>query len=100
MIWQALKRETKIILFKYILFKYCVDVENCKSFRDLGFIYTHIYIVFYLNIVLMWKIVSTSEISVIYIYIYIDDCILYRIWEILLICNSDKMTNHYNSQLP
>ena len=24
-----------------ILFKYCVDVENCENFRRLGYIYTH-----------------------------------------------------------
>ena len=26
-----------------ILFKYCVDVENCDSFRDFGYIYIYIY---------------------------------------------------------
>ena len=24
---------------KYILFKYCADVENCESFKGFGFIY-------------------------------------------------------------
>ena len=26
-----------------ILFKYCVDVENCKSFRGFSYIYIYIY---------------------------------------------------------
>ena len=26
------------------LFKYCADVENCKSFRSFGYIYIYIYI--------------------------------------------------------
>ena len=30
-----------------ILFKYCVDVKNCRSFRGFGFIYIYIYI--YIN---------------------------------------------------
>ena len=24
-----------------ILFKYCADVENCRSFRDFGYIYNN-----------------------------------------------------------
>ena len=27
-----------------ILFKYCVDVENCESFRGFSYIYIYIYI--------------------------------------------------------
>ena len=39
-----------------ILFKYCVEVENCKSFKGFRS--------FYLNIVLTWKIVRVSKVSV------------------------------------
>ena len=33
-----------------ILFKYCVDVENCKNFRGYGFIYVCVYIYIYIYI--------------------------------------------------
>ena len=32
----------KFELKKIILFKYCVDVENCESFRGFGYIYIYI----------------------------------------------------------
>ena len=31
------------------------------------------YVFFFFNVVLMWKIVEASKVSVLYIYIYIDD---------------------------
>ena len=31
-------------LFLILFFKYCVDVENCGSFKSFGFIYIYIYI--------------------------------------------------------
>ena len=34
----------KFELKKIILFKYCVDVENCESFRSFNYIYIYIYI--------------------------------------------------------
>ena len=33
----------KFELKKIILFKYCVDVENCESFRSFNYIYIYIY---------------------------------------------------------
>ena len=35
--------EKSFIIYFYFYFLYCVDVENCRSFRD--FSYTYIYIV-------------------------------------------------------
>ena len=29
---------------RLLIFKYCVDVENCESFKSFGFIYIYIYI--------------------------------------------------------
>ena len=46
-----------------ILFKYYADVKNCESFRGFRLFK------YCVNIVLTWKIVRTSEASVIYIYI-------------------------------
>ena len=55
--WKIVRVSETWVLYTHIyiysiLFKYCADVENCEHFRDFGYIY---------------------------IYIYIDDCILYRI---------------------
>ena len=44
-----------------ILFKYCADVKNCENFRGFGLFK------YCVNIVLTWKIVRTSEASVLYI---------------------------------
>ena len=43
-----------------ILFKYCVDVENCENFRDFSFINIYIYIYMYIDNIYVC----------IYIYIY------------------------------
>ena len=32
------------VFISIILFKYCVDVENCGRFKGFGFIYIYIYI--------------------------------------------------------
>ena len=58
------------ILFYF--FKYYADVENCGASRDFGFIYI------YINIMLTWKIVVLTEVSVLYIYrlhSYCNTCI-------------------------
>ena len=47
-----------LLVYFYFFFKYCADV--C-------FIYLFIF-----NIVLTWKIIGASKVSVLYIYIYID----------------------------
>ena len=44
-----------------ILFKYYADVKNCENFRGFGLFK------YCVNIVLTWKIVRTSEASVLYI---------------------------------
>ena len=36
-----------------ILFKYCADVENCRSFRDFGYIYNNNNIIIIIIIIII-----------------------------------------------